>query len=331
MTGRIAVRTEGMMLRAFFLSLARVSWAQRMVTSMPPAWRAVSRFVASETLEGALPVVRQLNQAGLRVSLDHLGEHTSSRTDADQAVEQILLTLEAIDREGLAANVSIKLTQIGLGLTDEICRGNLARIAQAARDCKNFVRVDMEDSSVTERTLTAVREVRDQGYDNLGVVIQAALYRSEEDVRALLASGTPIRLCKGAYREPASVAFPRKKDVDANYDRLSTLILGYEQAHPSTRPNLDGRFPPAVALATHDPLRISFAQKLAANLGLPKETVEYQMLFGIRRELQYRLASEGRPVRVYVPFGTHWYPYFMRRLGERPANLWFVLSNLFRR
>ncbi|MFO3796768.1 MAG: proline dehydrogenase family protein, partial [Anaerolineales bacterium] len=214
-------------------------------------------------------------------------------------------------------------------LDTELCASNLERILLQAQAHHNFVRIDMEDTPYTDATIALYHRMRQRGFQNVGVVIQAYLYRSENDTRQLLASGTPIRLVKGAYKEPPDKAFPKKADVDANFDLLTKLLLDASLAQAS-RLSADGRFPPLAAIATHDEKRIDFARRYAEKIGLPKEGLEFQMLYGIRRDLQERLAAEGYPLRVYVPYGTHWYPYFMRRLAERPANVWFLLVNLFR-
>jgi proline dehydrogenase len=194
-----------------------------------------------------------------------------------------------------------------------------------------FIRVDMEDSTLTEVTLRMVRQAKQNGYTNAGIVIQAYLRRSENDIRCLIQDGIRVRLCKGAYQEGPEVAFPRKADVDANYDRLAQMLLEGAAAAGSPQASDDGHFPPIPAIATHDPHRIEVVRLLIDRLGLPKRAVEFQMLYGIRRDLQEDLAAAGYAVRVYVPYGTHWYPYFMRRLGERPANIWFFASNFFRK
>ncbi|HEX7568515.1 MAG TPA: proline dehydrogenase family protein [Anaerolineaceae bacterium] len=319
------------MLRSFFVSLSKASWAQRTITRWGFARRAAFRFVAGETSAEAVQVVRQLNGRGISASLDHLGENTLNSEDARYSVDAIQSVIKEIDRAGVQANVSIKLSQIGLDLDAALCRENMVHILETARSCGIFVRVDMEDSTLTDRTLAVVRSVHQQGYDNVGIVIQAYLRRSENDIRSLLQDAIRVRLCKGAYQESPNVAFPKKADVDANYDRLAQLLLEGTQAGGAVPASSDGRFPPIPAIATHDPHRIHFTSQLMDRLGLPKHAVEFQMLYGIRRDLQEQLAASGYAVRVYVPYGTHWYPYFMRRLGERPANIWFFVSNFFRK
>jgi proline dehydrogenase len=323
------VSNEADMLRSFFIYLSKATWAQNLIMRLPFAWRMASRFVAGTSKEDAIRVIRELNARGINATLDHLGEHTTTTEEALEATRHILEILEEIERAGVRSNVSIKLTQIGLSLDASFCAENLERILVQAQTHHNFVRIDMEDTPYTDATLALYHQMRQRGYQNFGLVIQAYLYRSENDLRSLLAEGAPIRLVKGAYKEPPEKAFPRKADVDANFDLLTKLLLDASLAQGS-RLSADGRFPPLAAIATHDEKRIDFARRYAERIGLPKEGLEFQMLYGIRRDLQERLAAEGYPVRVYVPYGTHWYPYFMRRLAERPANVWFLLSNLFR-
>ena len=317
------------MLRSFFVSLSKAGWAQQAITRWGFARRAAFRFVAGETLAEAVAVVRQLNGRGIRASLDHLGENTLRSEDALAATQSIEEAIAEIERTGVQANVSIKLSQIGLSLDPELCQRNLSEILARAGAASMFVRVDMEDSTLTESTLHAVRRAKHEGFNNVGVVIQAYLRRSEQDIRSLLQEGIRVRLCKGAYQEGPEVAFPRKADVDSNYDHLASILLEGEAVAGKPLVSADGRFPPIPAIATHDPKRIARARQLIESLQLPRHAVEFQMLYGIRRDLQEELAREGHAVRVYVPYGTHWYPYFMRRLGERPANIWFFLSNFF--
>lgn len=319
------------MLRAWLIYLSRAPWARRVVTRWPVAWRVASRFVAGETLDDALRVTRELNQQGIFVTLDHLGEVTTNPAEAAQATQDILAMLDMIERHGLQANVSIKLTQIGLALDRAMCAEHLRTILRRAQEMGVLVRIDMEDSPWVEATLDLYEAMVAEGLDNAGVVIQAYLYRSEADVRRLMQRPTRVRLVKGAYKEPPEVAYPKKRDVDANFDRLTRMLLEAAQAHGAPQATPDGKVPPIPAIATHDENRIAYAKETAARLGLPKPALEFQMLYGIRRDLQRRLAEEGYPVRVYVPYGREWYPYFMRRLAERPANLWFFVSNLFRR
>lgn len=318
------------MLRSFLIYLSKALWAQNLVTHWGTAWRAASRFVAGTALEEAMRVVRELNAKGINATLDHLGEHTSSPEEAQQAADEIFTTLDALGAEQTArSNVSIKLTQIGLGLDESLCAEHLERILARARQNKNFIRIDIEDTPYTDKTINLYYAMRAKGYDNVGMAVQSYLYRAEADTRRMLRDGARIRLVKGAYNEPPDKAFPRKADVDANFDLLAKILLDASLANGSAL-SADGRVPPIPAIATHDERRIAFAKSYAKKIGLPAAGLEFQMLYGIRRDLQEALAREGYPVRVYVPFGTHWYPYFMRRLAERPANIWFFLSNLFR-
>ena len=318
------------MLRSFLVYLSKAAWAQNMVTSWKFAWRTASRFVAGTKIEDAIRTIRELNAKNINVTLDHLGENTSTPDEASEATSEILNTLDEIKKDGVRANVSIKLTQIGLGLDETLCAENLDRILSRAKAHGNFIRIDMEDTPYTDKTLNLFFQMQKKGYQKVGVVLQSYLYRTEADVRKLLESQTPIRLVKGAYQEPADKAFPKKADVDANYDLLTKIIIDASLAADAPKASDDGLFPPIPAIATHDEKRIEFAKQYAAKVGLPKEALEFQMLYGIRRDLQDQLVKEGYSVRVYVPFGTHWYPYFMRRLAERPANIWFFVSNLFK-
>ncbi len=319
------------MLRALLISLSKAEWAKHLVTRWEVAWRVASRFIAGETLEEATRVIRVLNEAGLNATVDHLGEHTTDVVEAQRATEATLVSLEEIERQHLRANVSVKLSAIGLTVDPVLCRQNLERIVVRARELGNFVRVDMEDSSLVDATLELVHWCHDQGYTNVGVAIQSYLYRSEQDTRHLVSRRVPIRLVKGAYKEPPEIAYPHKRDVDVSFDRLTDILLQGVQEAGIPQISEDGRFPPIPAIATHDEARIRYAQERAKHLGLPNTALEFQMLYGIRRDLQQELVRAGYPVRVYVPYGTHWYPYFMRRLAERPANLWFFISNFFRR
>jgi proline dehydrogenase len=319
------------MLRSFLIYLSKAAWAQRIVTHWKFAWRAASRFVAGEKIEDALRAIQDLNAHGINATLDHLGEHTTTPDEAVQATKDILAVFDQISCCDVRANVSIKLTQIGLSLDEELCAKNLEQILSTAAKNKNYVRIDIEDTPYTDKTIRLYRQMRQKGFSNVGMAIQSYLYRSEADVRTLLAEGTRFRLVKGAYKEPPELAFPKKADVDANFDLLSKIMIDAAlEAHSSTI-SADGRIPPIPALGTHDPKRIEFAKKYAEKVGLPKNAIEFQMLYGIRRDLQEQCMKEGYPVRIYVPYGTHWYPYYVRRLAERPANIWFFISNFFRK
>jgi proline dehydrogenase len=220
-----------------------------------------------------------------------------------------------------------------MGLDDSLCLENLTRILHRAKGYKNFVRIDMEDTPYTDTTIELLNGVLSDGFNiqTVGLVVQSCLYRTEEDTRKLLERDVRFRLVKGAYSEPPDKAYPKKADVDANFDLLTKILIDAALAAESPELSEDGRIPPVPAIATHDEKRITFAKQYAEKVGLPKEALEFQMLYGIRRDIQDQLAAEGYPVRVYVPFGTHWYPYFMRRLAERPANIWFFVSNFFRK
>lgn len=320
------------MLRSFLIYLSQASWARNMVTKWSFAWRTASRFVAGDKLQDAIEVVKVLNSRGINATLDHLGEHTTDLEKAKNATDEIIQVLEVIDTAGVRSNVSIKLTQIGLALNEEVCYKNLRRIMEVARKHNTFVRIDMEESPWVDKTLELYRRMRsDCSCENLGVVIQAYLYRSFEDVSRLIPDGTRVRLCKGAYKEPPEVAFPKKQDVDANFDRLTSALIDGSIAVSIPQLSADGKIPPIPAIATHDDDRILHAKAYADQVSFPKRGLEFQMLFGIRRDLQEELVEEGYPVRVYVPYGSEWYPYFTRRLAERPANLWFFISNLIRK
>ena len=318
------------MLRTFIIYLSKAAWAQNLVTNWGFAWRTASRFIAGTKLDQAMNVVRELNAKGINATLDHLGEHTNTPEEAQQATEDIFATLDALGADPAArGNVSIKLTQIGLGLDESICAQNLERILARAKRNNTFVRIDIEDTPYTDKTINLYYAMREKGYENVGMAVQSYLFRAEADTRRLAQDGVPIRLVKGAYKEPPDKAFPKKADVDANYDLLSKILIDASIAF-NTRLSSNGRVPAIPAIASHDEKRIAFAKSYAEKAGLPKEGLEFQMLYGIRRDLQEQLAKEGYPVRVYVPFGTHWYPYFMRRLAERPANIWFFVSNFFK-
>jgi len=319
------------MFRSFLIYLSKAPWAQRVVTRWKFAWWAASRFVAGNTVREAIDAVRELNTRGMNVTLDHLGESTTTRGEAINATENILELLDDINQADVRANVSVKLTQIGLALDESLCAQNLERILARARQRKNFIRIDMEDSPYTDKTIQQYRQMRAKGYDNTGLVIQSYLHRSEADVRELLSEGARIRLVKGAYKEPPELAFPKKADVDANFDILAQVMIASALAQHAPTLSADGRIPPIPVIASHDPRRVENAKTYSKKVGLPQTAIEFQMLFGIRRDLQEQCAREGYPVRIYVPYGTHWYPYFMRRLAERPANVWFFISNFFRK
>ena len=300
-------------MRTLLISLSHRRALARLAVRSGLTRPMVSRFVAGQPLDEALPVLADLRASGLRTTVDVLGESVTSREQAAAAVERYLATLAALSGSGLDVNVSLKLTQMGLDIDPQFCRQNVARVAEAAAAAGGFVRFDMEDHSRTDATLATWREVH-QRFPNVGVVIQTALRRSAADVASITAAGGRIRLCKGAYDEPVSLAYRTRKAVDANYSRLMERLL-LADAYP--------------ALATHDARLIEQAIAIAEREGLGSDRFEFQMLYGIRRDLQRSLVARGYTVRIYVPFGAEWYPYFMRRLAERPANVGFMLRALF--
>lgn len=319
------------MLKSLIIYLSKASWAQNIVTSWGFVWKMASRFIAGADISDAIKVIKELNAKGINATLDQLGEHTTTIEEANKAADGIIQVLDEIQRANVQSNVSIKLSQIGMGMDDEVCKNNLVRILECAKKYNNFIRIDIEDSPYVDKTIELYTDMLALGYgvETFGMAVQSYLYRAEADIRKLLENGTSFRLVKGAYKESAEVAFPKKADVDANYDTLASILIDGSLARHSML-SADGRIPPIPAIASHDEKRIVFARSYAEKIGLSKKGLEFQMLYGIRRDLQINLAREGYPVRVYVPFGTHWYPYFMRRLAERPANIWFILSNSFR-
>jgi proline dehydrogenase len=271
------------------------------------------RFIAGETAEDAINAVREIHARGMHHTLDYLGESVTTLAAAETATRGYLNLIEIVDRAGVEKNLSLKLTQLGLDIDKAICIDNLRRILAAADKCGFFVRIDMESSKYTEVTLEIFETVWRHGSHNVGVVLQSCLYRTEQDVPRINRLGARIRLVKGAYREPKSVAHQKKSDVDAAYVRFATLLL------------TDGTYP---AIATHDQIVIEELKRFAAEHAVAANRYEFQMLYGIRRDLQTALTQEGYGMRIYVPFGQEWFPYFMRRLGERPANVGFVLRSL---
>ncbi|MCI3922392.1 proline dehydrogenase family protein [Paenibacillus sp. TRM 82003] len=276
----------------------------------------VSRFVAAERLEETLDVVRNLNRQGLSATLDYLGESVTDRRLAEEAADQAIAVLAGIRERKLNANVSVKLTQLGLNIDPSFCEKQMMRILEEAERSDNFVRIDMEDSPVTQLTIDLFLKLFDRyGPKRIGLVLQSYLYRSLEDRALLGARGANLRIVKGAYKEPKEVAFPEKKDVDANYLRLVERHMK------------QGAY---TAVATHDERMIEAVLAYAKGHDIPTDRFEFQMLYGIAASLQHRLVREGYRVRVYTPFGEAWYPYFTRRIAERPANLWFVAKGVFR-
>ncbi|HUA96912.1 MAG TPA: proline dehydrogenase family protein [Terracidiphilus sp.] len=304
-------------LRSTFIALSRNRALRRFCERSSMGQRLSSRFVAGTDIGDALAVAEAMSHQGIGVTLDSLGESVTSTIDAHAAAETYHRVLDWIGTQKINANISVKLTQMGLDVSPNLAESIVQSLADHARATGGFVRVDMEDSRLTQTTLDIVRRLHAHSSlrDAIGVVIQAYLFRSQADVEQLLAEGIRIRLCKGAYNEPPEVAFPRKADVDGNFIRLSRMLLESPLYH---------------GLATHDPAIIEAIRSFVLDRKIDPSHFEFQMLYGIRRDLQRRLAREGYNVRVYVPFGREWYPYFMRRLAERPANALFVAKNLFR-
>jgi len=302
------------MLRSTLLKLSDSKGLAHWVTSNGATRRMSHRFVAGETLDEAIEVCRACNDAGMAATLDCLGENVTTTEEAQNARDTYLDIYDRIAKEKLNANVSCKLTQLGLDLSSDFCEGLVLSIAERAGAYESFLRIDMEGSIYTQRTIELVKRVRAQT-PSVGTVIQSYLYRSEADIQDLLSYGCRIRLCKGAYQEPPEVAFARKRDVDGNYVKLMRILLPSGFYH---------------AIATHDPHMIAETIRCAAEKQIPKDDFEFQMLYGIRTDLQRMLVRDGYRVRIYVPYGREWFPYFMRRLAERPANIGFFVRNFFR-
>jgi len=307
------------LLRDVFLAMSTNGLVKGFVVNFPLSRRVCRRFVAGETLDEAIQVVKKLNASKVQVTFDQLGESVTTESEARAAKDGYLRALDAIASNHVSSQVSVKLSQMGLTLSPDLCLANMREIAAKAKAIGTSVTIDMEDSTLTEATLDVFKKLRAE-FANVGIVIQSYLYRSEEDIKALIALGATVRLCKGAYKEPARVAFPQKKDVDANYVKLSQMFL-----QPNGKSN--GAY---LQLATHDEKIIDWAKAYAKDHSVDPSHFEFQMLYGIRGDLQRRLAADGYTMRVYVPYGSHWYPYFMRRLAERPANVVFLVSNLFK-
>jgi proline dehydrogenase len=305
--------------RSFFLALSRSERLREMMVRFGPARRMARRFVAGERLEEAIAAVRALNESGLLATLDHLGENVTSETEARDATTEILDLLAAIEASDVQSGVSVKLTQLGLDLHPALAAENLERIVARAAEVGCFVRIDMESHDYIQPTLDLFEALWER-YRNVGVVIQSYLYRSADDVARLVDMGASVRLVKGAYDEPPEVAYPDKADVDASFVRLMEQLF-------SDQAQANGVY---AAIATHDTKLIDWARHHTSQRGISRERFEFQMLYGIRSGYQRQLASEGYRVRAYVPYGEQWYPYFMRRLAERPANLFFLLRNLLR-
>ncbi|HEX4947442.1 MAG TPA: proline dehydrogenase family protein [Blastocatellia bacterium] len=303
-----------MIFRTALLYLSRQHRLKTVVSELPGFRQVVRRFVAGETITEAIAAVRELNRLGIMATLDHLGESITSEAATQQEVAEYQHALQLIAEAQVNSNISVKLTQLGLDIDEELCLRNTRQLVEAAARNQNFVLIDMEDSLRTDVTLRIFRTLRTQ-FDNVGIVLQAYLYRSEQDLQDVLALGSRVRLCKGAYKEDEEVAFPLKSDVDANFVKLMQRLLVSGLYH---------------GIATHDEAMIAATKAFAAQAQIAPDAFEFQMLYGVRRDLQVKLVADGYRVRVYVPYGGAWYPYFMRRLAERPANLWFVLKNLIK-
>ena len=302
------------MLRKTFLYLSNQPTIFRFVRNNRLAKKFANRFVAGETLDTAITAVRALNAQRIPASLDLLGESVHNDAEARAASAEYLEMLDRIHAEKLDANVSVKLTQMGLDISERLCVEIMRGILTRAKQYGTFVRLDMEASDYTERTLKLFEEKLYPGFEeNVGIVLQSYLFRTENDVKRAIALGARVRICKGAYQEPATVAYPLKADVDANYVRCMQTLMK------------DGNYP---GLATHDEKIIAEAKRYAKEQGIDTSRYEFQMLYGVRRDLQEDLVAEGYRMRVYVPFGTQWYPYLMRRLAERPANVMFITGNV---
>ena len=275
-----------------------------------------SRFVPGETLDTAIDAVKKLNADGITASLDFLGESTRNEKEARDSAKQYISMLDRIKETGVDANVSVKLTAMGLDISEDLCTANMQEILERARELETFVRIDMEGSDYTQKTLDLFYNRLYPSYrGNVGIVLQSYLYRSLSDVEHANVASARVRLCKGAYKEPATVAYPDKKDVDDSYLRCMRSLL------------LDGHYP---GIATHDERMVRETKRFATENDIKPDRFEFQMLYGVRRDLQHKLVREGYRMRVYVPFGTQWYPYLMRRLAERPANVAFLTGNVLK-
>jgi proline dehydrogenase len=305
-----------MLTRSALIYLSRQEGLKEFATKFSLFRKLTTRFIAGESTDEAIAAIREINARRCSASFDHLNESVNSIEATEAEVREYLHLLELIDQTGIDSNVSIKLTQFGLEIDPELAYRNARSVVEDAARRGNFVRVDMEGSDVTQATIDVFKRLRSEfGLNDVGIVLQSYLYRTMDDARELLKIPARIRLCKGAYDEPPQVAYPDKRDVDDNYVRLMQLLLASGTYH---------------GIATHDPKMIDATIEFAQREGIRKDAFEFQMLYGIRRDLQEQLAHDGYRMRVYVPYGKHWYPYFMRRLAERPANIWFVAKNLWK-
>jgi proline dehydrogenase len=305
-----------MVTRSALIYLSRQERLKDFAAHFKPFKKLTTRFIAGENINEAIAAIQAINARGCSASFDHLNESVNSREETEAEVREYLNVLARIDESGIESNVSIKLTQFGLEIDPDLAYRNARRVVEDAARRGNFVRIDMEGSSVTQATLDLFKRLRSEfGLNEVGIVLQSYLRRTIDDTRDLLKIPARIRICKGAYDEPSEVAFPDKKDVDSTYVEVMKLLLSSGIYH---------------GIATHDPKMIDATIEFAQRENINKDAFEFQMLYGIRRDLQEQLARDGYRMRVYVPYGEHWYPYFMRRLAERPANIWFVLKNLWR-
>jgi proline dehydrogenase len=305
-----------MITRSALIYLSQREGLKDFATRFRPFKKLTTRFVAGETIAEAVEAIRKINAGGGSASFDHLNESVGSPAETNAEVAEYLQVLTQIDATGIDSNVSIKLSQFGLEIDPELAYQNARVVVEDAARRGSFVRVDMEGSTVTQATIDIFNRLRAEfGLNEVGIVLQSYLYRTFEDAKELLKLPARIRICKGAYNEPPEVAYPDKKDVDQNYVRVMKLLLSSGVYH---------------GIATHDPKMIEATIQFAQQEGIGKEAFEFQMLYGVRRDLQTQLARDGYNLRVYVPYGKHWYPYFMRRLAERPANIWFVLKNMLK-
>lgn len=305
-----------MVARSALLYLARQEGLKDFATRFTTFKKMTTRFVAGEDIATTVKAIRELNKIGCTATFDHLNEGVTNAAETEGEVREYKQILAAIDESGIKSNVSIKLTQFGLAVDPELTYRNARAVVEEAARRGNFVRIDMEDSAVTQVTLDIFRRLRSEfDLNTVGIVVQSYLRRTQADVQDLLKIPARIRLCKGAYNEPPEVAFPDKRDVDENYVRCMKLLVSSGVYH---------------GIATHDEKMIEATKRYVSEQGIGREAFEFQMLYGVRRDLQEALAREGYNVRVYVPYGKTWYPYFMRRLAERPANVWFVLKNFLK-
>jgi len=302
-----------------FLFLSKRTLLQKLLSTSGPCKIISRRFVSGETLDESINAAKDLNKHGIMVTMDHLGESVCDEPSALEAADEYLNILEKIKPEPNGnITVSLKLTQMGLDISDKFCADNIRRIMDKVKGYKKKLTIDMEDTPYTDRTLNIYTTLLKEGFVGTGIVIQAYLRRSEADIRSLLPLGPRIRLCKGAYKEPSKVAFPKKADVDSNYTNLLAIMFSKDALAKGTYPEV----------ASHDEAIIKWTLNHVKQNHIPADKFEFQMLYGIRRDLQEKIVKEGYQMRVYLPYGTHWYPYFMRRLAERPANVWFMVKNM---